>query len=278
MKLIFFILLGFVNLLNAIEVTPTVAVNLSADAYLSSKEFKAKYKTKNNKVGSSSYNNVKFFAIEDDKNIFITFRGTASEDNAKTDLNIKHLQFLDIENSQVHAGFYNIAIHSKKIFRNLIKKDKPIVITGHSLGGAVALLLGAILQKDGKDVKVFTFGAPPVGNQIFIDSIKDLEHKRYVHQYDMIPKINKPIADKVKKSFTKKKKFSFGKLFRLPISLAFKIAMNKVVNLPYDFIHHSEAITLINTSSYKAPKNKMFVYFVKIASYHKMMTYVSGVM
>ncbi len=260
------------------EVTPSFAVNLSADAYLSSKEFKAKYKTENNKVGSSSYNNVKFFAIEDDENIFITFRGTASEDNAKTDLNIKHLQFLDIENSQVHAGFYNIAVHSKKIFRNLIKKDKPIVITGHSLGGAVALLLGGILHKDGKNVKVFTFGAPPVGNNIFIDNLKDLDHKRYVHQYDMIPKINKPIADKFKGFFKKKKKFSFGKLFRLPISLAFKTVTNKISNIPYNFIHHSEAITLINTPSYKAPANKMFVYLVKIASYHKMMTYVSGVM
>jgi len=257
------------------EVTPTAAVNLSADAYLSPKEFKAKYKTKNNKVGSSSYNNVRFFAIEDDKNIFITFRGTASEENTKTDFNIKHLQFLDIENSQVHAGFYNIAIHSKKIFRNLIKKDKPIVITGHSLGGAVALLLGGILYKD---VKVFTFGSPPVGNKIFVDSIKELDHKRYVHQYDMIPKINKPIADKLKAFFKKKKKFSFTKLFRLPISLAFKSATNKLVNIPYDFIHHSQAIVLTNQPSYKAPKNKLLVYLVKIASYHKVMTYVSGVM
>lgn len=278
LKLLFFILFGLINSLAAMEATPSVAVNLSADAYLTSKEFKSKYKTNKNKVGSSSYNNVKFFAIEDDNNIFITFRGTASEENAKTDFNIKHLQFLDIENSKVHAGFYNIAIHSKKIFRNLIKKNKSIVVMGHSLGGAVALLLGGILHNDGYNVKVFTFGSPPVGNQIFIDSIKSLEHQRYVHIFDMIPRINKPVADKFKGFFKKKSKFGFTKLFRLPITLAFKATMYKVLNIPYEFIHHNKEIQISNIPIYSEPKNKLFSLIVKVASYHKMKTYVDGIL
>lgn len=51
-----------------------------------------------------------------------------------------------------------------------------IILTGHSLGGAVATLYGARLLSMGvrpEQVKVITFGAPAVGNVAFADAFRD---------------------------------------------------------------------------------------------------------
>ena len=261
------------------EVSPSFTVQLSQDSYLAPSEFKAKYKTSNNKVGSAEFNNVRFFAIEDAENIYIVFRGTATKVNAGTDLNFKHVKFLNIENTQVHRGFYNIALNSKKILRKLIEKDKPIIITGHSLGGGVATLLGGILHVENKDVLVYSFGSPPVGNKAFVKSIKNLKHQRYVHQFDIIPKINKPIADKLKKYITSKKKLTFLKILK-PISFAFAGLVKLLASIPYEFVHQGHLITLRNAGVETKSSNEKLALLQKLfkfSRYHNIATYVAGV-
>tara|TARA_S200002703_G_scaffold1263_1_gene2194 strand:+ start:1333 stop:1941 length:609 start_codon:yes stop_codon:yes gene_type:complete len=64
-----------------------------------------------------------------------------------------------------HSGFVKGArdVLEHSMPRHL-KYDKPIICTGHSLGGAIALALGVFLKKlDNKQsVQVVTFGAPRV--------------------------------------------------------------------------------------------------------------------
>ncbi len=58
----------------------------------------------------------------------------------------------------------------------LAHPERKVYLVGHSLGGAVATLGGAVLLEMGvlpQQVEVVTFGAPPVGNQAFADSFAD---------------------------------------------------------------------------------------------------------
>jgi len=276
MRVLAIISFVFVGILNAMTITASNAANLALDAYMEPSEFKEKYKNSHNKVGSSKYNNVHFFAIEDAENVVIIFRGTISKANVKTDLNIVHVPFLNIDNTKVHAGFYNVAKHSRTIFRNLLKKEKPIVVIGHSLGGGVALLLGGILEKSGYNATVYTFGAPPVGNKEFVDSLPNLIHYRYAHQYDIIPIINKTSVDKFKKFFTKKRKYNLSKMAKHPVALGIKATLKKLIDIPYDFEHQGSLIYLRNEPKQVEHKNAFISMMLTKASAHRMINYVHG--
>jgi hypothetical protein len=75
----------------------------------------------------------------------------------------------------------------------LKRKDRPLWITGHSLGGALAVLTAWLLQRKVVSVhQVYTFGGPMVGNAQAIQAIdKALPNKifRYVGVLDPVPKL-----------------------------------------------------------------------------------------
>jgi alpha-beta hydrolase superfamily lysophospholipase len=70
-------------------------------------------------------------------------------------------------------------------------KERPLWVTGHSLGGALALLAAWRLQQNFIPVfQVTTFGAPMVGNQIAAEAFqKEFPGKiaRYVDGLDLVP-------------------------------------------------------------------------------------------
>ena len=62
------------------------------------------------------------------------------------------------------AGFLNAANDVLRDIRPLINKSQPIDLCGHSLGGAVAGLLGEALAKEGYWIRhIVLFGCPRVG-------------------------------------------------------------------------------------------------------------------
>ena len=68
----------------------------------------------------------------------------------------------------VHAGFYAAAV-SALTRSALIAARGPYAICGHSLGAALALLIGALLADDMlPPVKVGAFAPPRVGGEIFV--------------------------------------------------------------------------------------------------------------
>jgi hypothetical protein len=73
------------------------------------------------------------------------------------------------------------------------KKDRPIWLTGHSLGGALAFLAAWLFRRKFVAVhQVYTFGAPMIGNA---DAIKALDKEypgkifRFVNRPDPVPKL-----------------------------------------------------------------------------------------
>ena len=71
------------------------------------------------------------------------------------------------------------------------RSDRPLWVTGHSLGGALALLAAWRFKRKFVPVhQVYTFGAPMVGNDITATAIdRELPRKvfRYVNDQDPIP-------------------------------------------------------------------------------------------
>jgi hypothetical protein len=71
------------------------------------------------------------------------------------------------------------------------KKERPVFVTGHSLGGALALLAAWRLQRQMIPVaQVYTFGGPMVGNAAAAEAFaKEFPNKifRFVDELDLVP-------------------------------------------------------------------------------------------
>ncbi len=70
-----------------------------------------------------------------------------------------------------------------------------VVVTGHSLGGAVATLATAYIRKAGYAADLYTYGAPRVGNDAFVAFVTDQPGGEYrvTHTDDPVPRLP-PIA------------------------------------------------------------------------------------
>jgi hypothetical protein len=73
------------------------------------------------------------------------------------------------------------------------KSDRPIWVTGHSLGGALAFLAAWLFRRKFVNVhQVYTFGAPMIGNDVAIQAL-DREYAdkifRFVNRPDPVPRL-----------------------------------------------------------------------------------------
>lgn len=122
---------------------------------------------------------------------WIIFPGTVSARDWITDLKVHKHEWL--HTGKVHRGFAT-AYHSiaPELYR-LVRDAKRLVITGHSLGGALATLAADDLAELGwPNLTVITFGSPRVGNGPFARSYNEkLESNtlRWVNAGDPVPHI-----------------------------------------------------------------------------------------
>ena len=122
-----------------------------------------------------------------DKTQIIAVRGTANVENAMVDI---ALQLLPDEATGIdlHQGFARSARAIYERIRSKLDKGSRISTTGHSLGGATALVLAMYLDTDGYDVdKVITFGQPKVTNISGSRKFKHLNVTRVVTPKDLVP-------------------------------------------------------------------------------------------
>jgi len=102
---------------------------------------------------------------------------------------------------RVHSGFlilYNsssVAVTFRQAFNDLLEQhpDGPTYVLGHSMGGALAHFAALDLKFNFflTDVKVYTFGAPRVGNSVFADFFQEhiTESWRFTHGRDIVPSV-----------------------------------------------------------------------------------------
>ena len=121
------------------------------------------------------------------KQQIIAVRGTSNIENAMVDA---ALELLPNKHTgiKLHQGF---ALSADLIYNSIkadLKQGYIIDTTGHSLGGAAALILAMYVDKDGlKMGKVITFGQPKVTNLNGSQRFAHLDVTRIVMPKDVVP-------------------------------------------------------------------------------------------
>ncbi|MDP2654352.1 MAG: lipase family protein [Candidatus Omnitrophota bacterium] len=122
-----------------------------------------------------------------DKMAVLAFRGTQKEDprDIVTDLEVNFYQ--DQNGVKIHDGFYRAFKCVETDINNAVDilKDFALYVTGHSLGGALALIATRALNSDNL-AACYTYGSPKVGNEEFGEDIKPPIY-RVVNAYDIVP-------------------------------------------------------------------------------------------
>jgi hypothetical protein len=128
--------------------------------------------------------------------ILIAFRGTEPTEfeDIATDLNaLQNKGF----GGKVHGGCFD-AIHliSEDVLDSVTEQrnaNQSVWFTGHSLGGALAVLCASHLHENGIDVNgIYTFGQPRTGNIIFCrkyDEVFGPRTFRFVNVDDIVPNV-----------------------------------------------------------------------------------------
>lgn len=122
-----------------------------------------------------------------DKMAVLAFRGTEKEDPRDVITDLKASFYKDDKGIEIHNGFYKAF---KAVEDNILKevnklKEFALYVTGHSLGGALALVATRALNSDNL-AACYTFGSPKVGKEEFDDDIKPPIY-RVVNSFDIVP-------------------------------------------------------------------------------------------
>jgi hypothetical protein len=134
------------------------------------------------------------------KTIYIVFRGSSSLLNWIDDLKIKRIAYTSYPrcNCTVHDGFYTTTqrLYSQVLLdvRLLQKKYKynNIILTGHSLGAAIAHLMMLELKRVDIFSTVYNFGQPRIGDLEYANFVSFYNRDRiyrYTHYKDIVPHI-----------------------------------------------------------------------------------------
>ena len=161
-----------------------------------------------------SVDNTQVYVAESPDHLVIAFRGTedpTSIDGLKDWLLTDAMNLLVVPEGRLghdlsaagvgakfHKGFVDAIAEIWEPLRvevetKMKQADRPLWITGHSLGGALALLAAWLLKRRFIPVhQIYTYGAPMVGNQKASDAF-NREFKgtifRYVSGRDPVPKL-----------------------------------------------------------------------------------------
>jgi predicted lipase len=83
----------------------------------------------------------------------------------------------------VHRGFKMLLMEAWDAIEHQLKHlSTPVYYTGHSLGGALAVLAASLR----KPAAVYTFGSPRMGNSEFVNSTRGIDIYRVVNPRDIV--------------------------------------------------------------------------------------------
>lgn len=132
--------------------------------------------------------------------IVVAFRGTERDyRDILTDLDFwpDPVEAVEGMGGRVHGGFLAALNAVRGDIRKAIVRDglaTPVYFTGHSLGGALAVLAAAAcagsLTLMDRRFAVYTYGAPRVGDRAFVQAMRDFAHVpvyRHTNTADIVP-------------------------------------------------------------------------------------------
>lgn len=137
-------------------------------------------------------NGVVYILFYTDNYIVVSFKGTTTFNDVISD--IKFIQVDDTYNipGKFHQGFHDLILKDKvsesilEEIKKLELSDTKLIITGHSLGAALATIFHAFLKNENILSELITYGSPRVGDLKFSEYIKST---RVVQGNDIVTKL-----------------------------------------------------------------------------------------
>jgi len=130
--------------------------------------------------------------------VFVVFRGSDSSLDWITNVKFRQKIYPYGEGNRAvrfHRGFMDAYFAVREQLQEVIRplSCRHIIVTGHSLGGALATIAALDLQynitsQSGQEIAVYTYGAPRVGNRALVDSFRSRvpQSYRFVYGRDLI--------------------------------------------------------------------------------------------
>ena len=141
--------------------------------------------------GGDQKDEVAFDVKQDNGITIIIIRGTANQSNMLSDIDVRLVKDDDL-GIYLHKGFKDASTVVMQAIDNTYENgskkytvEHTVHVTGHSLGGAVAQIIGMWLHKRGKNVQIFSYGSPKVSNEVM--SGGQPTHWRVVRLSDPVP-------------------------------------------------------------------------------------------
>ncbi len=123
----------------------------------------------------SSQDALYYYGETTQKAVF-AFRGTDSFADMFADIMIyrdKTPDEMQVAGGYIHRGFFlQYSSILSKVREKVALTSKPLIFTGHSLGGALATLFALTVKTENptRHVSCCTFGSPKVGNKAFVNA------------------------------------------------------------------------------------------------------------
>jgi len=151
-------------------------------------------------VSSAPLTDVKGYVATDTTNklTIIGFQGTESAKQAVVDVTFALKDVPELcKGCQAHSGFWQSWMEAQPFVMMALSTapaNHKLIVTGHSLGGAIATLAAGHIRAMGKAVDLYSFGAPRVGNQKLADFIQvpgffSGQNHRVTHYNDPVPRL-----------------------------------------------------------------------------------------
>lgn len=172
-----------------VDFTPLeVNAHRAKAAYASPAQIRTAY-PKTIRVATPGGRDVQYFIERDDKAKiqYLAVRGTTDDTTLHEDFDVK-VRDDRATNIPIHTGFDLDARAVWKDAQPYLKNGYQTYLVGHSLGGAVAAILGIYMIEDGFKVdRIYTYGQPRFTTSVGVKQLGFLPLTRVVDENDVVP-------------------------------------------------------------------------------------------